>query len=327
MVIVLALVGKTLAAPGLTFTAGASADYDDNIFQYSARDESIFTYRGQPNRFPFRSLDDAVVDVTGRLTWRTSLVAGHTSLLGVSAAGHQYVSNPVKSYLSGSVRARQYLNPSLHFEASCLFIPRYLIRYYHDPRQFTSYVPCTFAEHLAVLDAGWMPLKWLELAPAVRYEIDRYQAPFEFYNSTAWRAGIGLRCAPFRVVGLGAAYEFKASRSRADSGPDVSYDQHDAAISVKPKLGNVELAVGCDYTWRGYTAAALVDTTHAGRVDATRAVFAGVTLALTQAISIVGNYRFERRSSVSPYRADIDEVKDYTQNVVGLGIRVGGSGK
>ena len=163
---------------------------------------------------------------------------------------------------------------------------------------------------------GWVPARWLELAPAIRHEIDRYQAPFEFYNSTAWRGGIDLRYAPFRAVSLGAAYEFKASRSRAGTNPDVSYNQHDAAISMKPRLGKAELEVGCGHTWRGYTAAASVDTTHAGRVDATQAVFAGVTLALTQTISVVGNYRYERRSSVSPYRAEIDEVRKTTRRML-----------
>jgi len=326
IVAVLALVGVILAAPGLTFNAGASVEYDDNIFRYSDRDESIFTYRVQPDRFPFRSLDDAAVSVNGRLTWRTSLIAGHTTHLGVSAAGHEYVSNPVKSWLSGSVRARQYLSRNLHFEASYLLIPRYLVRYYHDPRQFTSYVPCTFAEHLIGLEAGWVPTRWLELTPKVRYEIDRYQAPFEFYNATAWRGGIDVSCAQFRAVGLEAAYEFKASRSRPDTSPDVSYDQHDAVVSVRPKLGKLELEVGYGHTWRGYTASSLVDTTHAGRVDVTQSVFAGATVALTHAVSVVGSYRFERRSSFSPYRADIDDVKDYAQNVIGLGIRVGGSG-
>jgi hypothetical protein len=325
-IVALALAGAAFAAPGLTFFGGASADYDGNVFQYSARDESLFVHRAQPSRFPFRSLDDVVIGVNGRLTWRTSLIAGHTSQFGVSAVGRQYVSNPVKSYLSGSVRARQYLSRNLHFEANYLLIPRYLIRYYRDPAQSAGYAPCALAEHLVGLEAGWWPLRWLELAPTVRYEIDRYQAPFEFYNSTAWRAGVDLRIAPLRAVGLNAAYEFKASRTRPAASPDISYDQHDAALSVKPRLGKAEFEVGGNCTWRGYTATAAVDSTHAGRVDVTRAAGAGVTLALSRAISVVGSYRFERRNSTAPYRADIDEVKDYAQSVIALGIRAGGIG-
>jgi hypothetical protein len=319
------LVGLALAAPGLTFTAGASVDYDDNIFQYSARDESIFKYREQPNRFPFRSLDDAKVDISARMTWRPRLLRQHTTQLALAAVAHEYLSNPAKSYLSGLAKARQYLARSFHAEVSYLLIPRYLIRYYHDPRQFTSYRPCTFTEHLVSISAGWKPQTWLELMPSVRYEIDRYQAPFEFYNTTAWRGGADLAFTPLKALGLSATYEFKAARTGRVTSPDVSYDQHSAGISLKPHLGPVVLELGYDYERRGYTASAAVDTTHAGRVDATQAIRAGVTVALSRAISVTGDFRHEVRSSSSPYRAEIDEIKDYSENVVNLGIKVGGN--
>jgi hypothetical protein len=319
------LAGLALAAPGLTFTAGASVSYDDNIFQYSPRDESIFRYREQPNRFPFRSLDDAVVDISARMNWRPRLLRRHTTQLVLAAAAREYLSNPAKSYLSGLVKARQYLSRPFHAEASYLLLPRYLIRYYHDPRQFTSYKPCTFTEHLVSISTGWKPRTWLEFAPAVHYEIDRYQAPFEFYNTTAWRGGADLAFLPFKAFGLSAAYEFKAARTGRVASPDVSYDQHSAGISLKPHLGSVGLELGYDYERRGYSASAAVDTTHAGRVDATQAIRAGVTVALSRAISVTGDFRHEVRGTSSPYRAEIDEIKDYSENVVDLGIKVGGN--
>jgi hypothetical protein len=324
-------VGCVLAAASahatsrLAFDLGGAVGYDDNVFQYSPRDESVFIYHQNPTKFPFRSLDDAVIDVTGKLTLRSGIIPRHTTHFGLAATLHQYVSNPVKSNLTGDVRVRQYFAKSFYVEASYVLYPRYLIRYFHDPRQFTSYKPCTFTEHLATAQVDWRPSRKLELKPFARYEVDRYQTPFEYYDTKAWREGCEARITPLRMLELAIAYEHKAARTGRTVMPDISYDQHDANVSLKPKFGRVTLELGYDYAWRGHTASPAIDTTHARRIDVIRSVVAGASIALSKAVAVTIDFRHNARTSSSPYRADIDDVKDYVENAVGIGVRAGGN--
>lgn len=313
------------ASSRLSFDLGGAAGYDDNVFQYSPRDESVFIYHENPAKFPFRSLDDAVVDVTGRLTLRSSFVHRHTTHFALAATLHQYVSNPVKSYLTGDVQVRQYLAKSFYVEAGYVLYPRYLIRYFHDPRVLSAYKPCTFTEHLVNAQVSWRPLKKLEFKPFARCEIDRYQSPFEYYDTKAWREGCEFDMAPVRRLELVAAYEYKGARTGRTVMPDISYDQHTAGVRVKPKFGRVTLELGYDYSWRGYTTTPAIDTTHAGRIDAIQSVVAGASIALSSAVAVTVGCRHDTRASSSPYRADIDDVKDYLENTVSIGIRAGGN--
>jgi hypothetical protein len=316
------------AVSRLSFDLGGGAAYDDNVFQYSPRDESIFIYHENPAKFPFRSLDDAVIDVAGKLMLRSNIIPRHTTHFALDASLHQYVSNPAKSYVTADADVRQYLAKSFYVEAGYALYPSYLIRYFHDPQVFTSYKPCTFTEHLVNAQVSWQPFKRLELKPFARYEIDRYQSPFEYYDTKAWRAGCEFNIRPVRRLELAAEYEYKGARTGRTVMPDISYDQHDAGISVRPRFGRVTLELGYDYTWRGYAASPAIDTTHAGRIDVIQSLNAGASIALSKALALTIDFRHDARTSSSPYslyRVDIDEVKDYLENVAGIGIRFGGN--
>jgi len=323
--LVLLAVGLLPAArhnPNPGFEFGVNPSYDDNVFQYSVRDESLFVYRAAPQRFPFRSLDDVVLNVSGRLSWQPRVIHRHTTQLGLGLVAHEFLSNPVKNYLSASVRARQYFTRGLYVEGSYLLIPGYLIRFYRVPGSTSDYQPCTFTEHLVSLQAGGRWTGWLDAAPFIRYEIDDYQEPFAFYRTAALRAGAGATFQVLSWLGLGLNYEFKAANSQHVA-PDISYLQHEGEAVLKPKLGRFGLDIGYDYAGRGYTASAQVDTTHAERIDATTGVFGRLSCALAQGFSLTADVRREARNSSSPYKADIDDVKDYTQWKAGLGVRWG----
>jgi hypothetical protein len=301
---------------------GLSTDYDNNVFQYSPRDESLFVHRNAPQRFPFRSLDDMVVNVTGRVWWRPRLIRRHVTQVGLGFAGHEFLSNPVKNHVSVSLRARQYFARGLFVGVNYLLIPGYTIRYYRAPGTSGSYQPCRFTEHLIGIAVGGRLAEWLDAVPFVRYEIDDYLSPFAFYRTTAWRMGIEGTLQPYRQLGIGLNYEFKSASSRHVA-PDISYNQHEAGIELEPKFGPVSLGLGGDFTWRGYTASAGVDTTHAERQDLTGGAFGRVAWTLAKGFTLTADVRREGRNSASPYQADIDDVKDYVQWKAGLGVRWG----
>ena len=318
------------AAP-VTYSVSAGCTYDDNVFHYSPQDIDTFIHNYEGHRGKFasvRSLDDAVVNVSGRLLWRPKVIRRHTTQLGLAVSAHQYVSNPVKSHLSAALRFRQYLSKALHAEGSYLVVPRYLIRNYPVPGQGTDYEPCTFAEHLLGIEVG---CRMWELAPIgqaatvtpfLRYETDNYQPSFAVYDTRAWRTGAGAEVTLTRWLDAEGSYEFKAAAARGPN-PDISYGQHDIAVGLKPSLGKLSLDLGYDYGRRVFTAQPEADSTHAGRIDVTTTIRGHATLSLSPRLTLVLEYDREARNSSSPYRADIDEVKNYTENRIGLGVRLG----
>jgi hypothetical protein len=325
---VLSLPGSATARPVLTFSAGLNANYDNNVFEYSPQDESTFIYRFNqginPKRFAaVHSLDDLVADITLRGDWSPRVIHAHTTTLGLSFTGHQYVANPTKSYLSAAAHARQYWARGAYAEASYVLIPHYLIRYYRALDGSAIYWPCAFAEYLVTLKAN-VPLgRVAELAPFGRYEIDSYVSPYQVYDTRAWRMGVDAGVAPVRFLNAGATYEYKSAQATGPA-PDISYYQHDVAGSLEPHWGPFGLVIGYGQSWRYYTTTTAQDSTHAGRVDVVIAPSAKATVRLGSRVALVGSFGRESRSSTAPYRSDIDEVKNYTEWRAGLGIRLGG---
>jgi len=93
---------------------------------------------------------------------------------------------------------------------------------------------------------------------------------------------------------------------------------------LEPHWGPFGIAIGYGQSWRYYTTTEAQDSTHAGRIDVITTPSARATLELGSRFALVGDFGRDSRSSSAPYRSDIDEVKNYTEWRVGLGIRHGG---
>jgi hypothetical protein len=331
-------------SPALQVSAALSATYDDNVFQYSPHDESAYLMRSRvgvnPRRFAgVRSLDDLATGLRLMADWRPRVIPRHTTLVGLTVHGHQYLSNPAKSYFSALVRVNQYLAPGSYVGATYLVIPRYLIRNYRDPTQASSYFPCTFTEHLVGIRAHLSVAPWLDMTPILAFELDRYQPPFQDDDTRSLRPGIEFRVVlPGHLQAIGN-YEFKTAQEigtlpfsprkpvvslfSEPLSPDLSYHQHTGGAGLARKFGPVEFNLHYDHTWRGYTTSPQQDTSHAGRVDVTNRVSGRLTVRLAPGVSLGAELGQERRFSSSPYRSDGDDVKDYTEHWADLGMRYG----
>jgi hypothetical protein len=325
----------------LTLNSTLNFTYDDNVFQYSPQDETTFIRHANegynPERYAYvRSLDDVIANMEMAATWRPTLIKHHTTEVILAVDGRDYTSNPVKSYMSANIDFRQFFSRSFDLEASGLLLPYYLIRNYHN-LSGTGWSPCVFSEQLYDLKAGWQAADWVNLAPFARYEDDIYRSPFEPYDTKALRTGADIdisfidHCSSIIVPrsssgpALGALleYEFKDAWAAGPT-PDISYRQHTAGIkfhaaSSKPGAWNLDL--GYDFSWRGYTATFPVDSTHTGRVDHINRLAGQFNVRLTRGLSLVADLGREWRSAKAPYNSDIDEVKDYTENIIGVGVK------
>lgn len=310
------------------WTGSAVVGYDDNVFCYSPRDESSYLYRSHEgsNRQRFagvRSLDDMMVDAGLRASWRCKPIKRHTTTLSLGMTGHQYLSNVSKSYLVGTVRIRQYWARGSYVEGNYLLIPRYLIRNYRNPANPLEFVPCVFTEHLGGLKMSLPVTNWLTLLPQVRYEFDRYGVPFTAYDSRGWRLASDVDCSCLRLIQAVGSYEYKRMQASGPY-PDISYQQHKVGMTIRSVWRQFGFGIIYEYTGRDYTASRERDITHAGRVDRSHLLKTFFSWRLASRLRLDCEVGREQRDSFSPYRADIDEVKDYRRHMVRLGIRHGG---
>lgn len=313
------------AAVAADWQADIRLAYDNNPFEYSAADLALFRSAAAPERFPIRTSDDLQASLSGSVLQRFRL-AGRSGSLTLRTRLHQFVSNPEKSYGLATVEAGQSLWSSAQLRLSHLYLPRYLVRYYRDPSSDDTgdYTPCSFAEHL--LSAGVRQrLGPVTVEPRYRYEADEYVRAFEHYNTRAHRPGLRLEWEPVSSFVLGGDYEYKLASARGPV-PDISYDQHEVALSVRSRprrLTRFGLEAGYAYAHRAYTTAngGEVDPSHAGRVDVIEKIEIEGRYRLAGP-TIVAGYEYEWREVSSSYSSSINDVKDYRAHRFSLGVVV-----
>jgi hypothetical protein len=326
--------GQQILRPGrknlspINFEADIQFTYDDNIFLYSVKDLKDFQRSIRPYRYPFETYDDFITTLTGILRIRQKLVGQMPTILSLRYRQHQYAVNRMKSYQLFSLNLEQNFAKPIAVEFGYLFLPKYLIRYYKDPRSQTSppiYIGCEFEEHLLSLGLIYNTQNKLNFTPFYKFEIDDYNHSFDYYDTKAHRVGLdgSYRFGP--KINLKGEFEYKVARAEGPI-PDISYNQWAWQISVelKPRFHRLSLTADYGQEQRVFVTSNLssVDPFHAGRLDKTQNFKFGLEIPFSRVISILFDYEFEKREVSSPYKEEIDDVKDYKNNKVGLGLNV-----
>lgn len=292
--------------------------YNNNIFLFSPSDIDAFRQRQNPARFPYSSLDDVDVGLSGVLRWAGA--GNFTPQLGLKL--HQFLMNPEKSYGLVTCRIKQDLGRVGVAKLSLVWVPNYLIRYYRDRTVKTAerYAACRFSEYLFGFgfERQFGPFN---LQPEYSFEIDDYIVPFEYYDTRAHRTGISIDWRPWSNFTLSGEYKFKWARAKGPA-PDISYDEQRLGFQVitKPRRFN-RFGINAGYNWayRRYTATE--DEMHAGRVDETQEITVGAEYRL-KPVTLSFTYQLEWREVSSPYQNEIDEIKNYRVSTFSLGMRL-----
>ncbi|MGC9110479.1 MAG: hypothetical protein ACP5JB_01245 [candidate division WOR-3 bacterium] len=291
--------------------------YDRNIFCLSPSDLDRYRQRIEPERFPYRSADDLKLmlnaELTGRFSKSTSLIAG----LRI----HNYAVNQEKSYGLLRCKLEQGIGSSSRLAFYSTWLPDYLIRYYRTPNN-SQFRPCRFGEWLAGADYE-QRFRTLRIIPGYRFEFYNYIPPFEYYNTRAHRFDARLDCRPERNLNLQTRYYFKIAQAKGPV-PDISYNEHDlfVKIATRPRrLNRFGIKSGYEYSYRSYTTdnPPAVDPAHANRVDRIQCISLGADYEL-ELFTIYFQYEFEWRDVQSPYKQQIEEIKEYRTTRVGLGV-------
>lgn len=310
-----------VAAASLTGSYGVELTYDDNPFKLSRADHSEFRRSTNPARLPFRTADDLDVLTHARLAWRFR----PASQVILTTRLHQFVSNWQKSYGVGGVVVEQRFGRQLALTASCVFQPDYLIRYYRNPQtpDTGDYAACRFSELLpgVELDAR---IAGFRFRPRYRFEFDDYVREFDHYDTRIHRPGAAVAWSPVAGFTLAAGYELALAQARGPA-PDISHVEHalEATLTTRPER-RPELSFAGTYSHarRAYTTTdAEADPAHAGRRDVIES--AGLEAGYDFGrVEMRAGYEFEWRSVASPFRAAIEDVKEYQRSRVTLGVVV-----
>ena len=320
VVLLLAPVGA-LSAPNLAWRFEFAPTYVDNVFEYSPADLDSFLHGVNPERFAARSSDDldASVGLGCALHWR---LGGRPGSAGLRTRFHGFVSNWEKSYGLAAFELEQAAWRGGEVRLSYLFLPDYLIRSYRVAGGGADYVPCRFAEHLVSARVE-QRLGNFSAAALVRHESDDYTAAFDYYDTWAWRLGPELGWRLRENLKVSGSYEYKLAAARGPA-PDISYTQHGIGVRVDTRPMSFDrfgVVAHYDYARREFTTAnpVSVDPAHAGRVDDISR--AGVELRWRQGGATFSlGYEAEWRSVLAASSYEIDDVKEYRKNSIGLGV-------
>jgi opacity protein-like surface antigen len=249
----------------------------------------------------------------------------YKSSLNLYYKQYLYAVNGEKSYQIISANMNQSVTKQIGLEAGYLFLPRYLIRYYQDPTaSSTHFIGCTFAEHLFTIGLNYK-LQNIQFKPYGRYEIDQYKENFDFYNSHAIRYGMDLNWSISRSAYLNLGIDRKQNSAKGPL-PDISYDDNAVSAQIQTRVLNLEklyLNLGADYAKRFYTTknSATIDPFHRDRVDTKLSFSGGLEYRFSKNLRLNLEYNREIRRVSSPYQSNIDDIKDYNNNKLTLGLR------
>jgi hypothetical protein len=321
--------------PVINFTADIQFTYDDNIFLYSEKDLRDFERSIQPSRFPFETSDDFITTLTGNLRLRPRVLPQAVFRYRV----HHYTVNPIKSYQVFSLNLEQRISKPISFEAGYLFLPKYLIRYYKDPITKTSpptYIGCSFTEHLYSARVNYNLTKPVDsrLGAVYKFEIDDYARNFNYYDTRAHRFELSAGCSFNRqAIALNGNVKYKIASAQGPV-PDISYDQWAWMLTARLVVAYANQAWhGVVLSWQRIILRlnygqekrdfitnnpSTIDPFHAGRVDKTQIFGVGMDFLFTRYVSVNLGYNFEKRDVSSPFREEIDDIKDYTNNKIRL---------
>ncbi len=300
---------------------GGTVTYDDNVFRYSGRELDTFRHGGNPARFPIRSADDLDVSVWSKWLYRFRL-GGIFARATVKTKWHGFVSNWEKSYGLAEAGLAARLRSGSEVGTSFLWMPSYLIRYMRRPRaQNAEYIACRFSEYLVKFH-GLIPLSFFWLRPEYRFQYDDFQPVFDYYDTRAHRLGCQLGFTPAAGISLNTDYYYELAWANGPV-PDISHRQHEwkAQLRAAPPQSRFDLEVEYALEARAYTTEnpARLDSTHAGRRD--RIETAGLEIGYrTGRNRFFLRYELGWREVSSPYSVSIEEIKQYRQSRLGVGM-------
>jgi hypothetical protein len=341
LMVVLAALGPTGSAEGrnpswtLRFTSALEFTYDNNVFLYSPERLDLFRQGQQTYRFPgVETCDDLISSPEFALDLARSFSANYAARLRARHAQHLYAVNPVKDYQSFSCSILQTIGRGNKFETSVFYLPRYYLRPIPDPDgSARDYLPCDFEKVSVAVCYERTIVRTARVGVYYRWESDDYNRYFPEYDTRIDALGLTVRQTLLGGGHVEGEIGRKTARARGfdDPGetksssddPDISYDELVLKVGIEGRTGGPDrpLRLGLDYGFedRDFTTGK-DDPYHRGREDREHTVRAALDLEIGKKWVASASYSWRSRSVSAAQMADIDEIKDFENQRLSLGI-------
>lgn len=316
-----------------SYDCSINVTYDNNIFNYSQDYIDDFMDQIRPHRFPFETYDDLFTNVAMDILIRNKFLKERTTTLNLGVHLCQYAINEQKDFQRLTVGLRQSFG-SWALKGSYRIIPRYLIRYYHDPRStYMDYIPCNVRYHTLT---GKITLpRMASFSPALmyHYSIDDYVEAFDIYDARAHAIGLQATIELSRTLQMDVGYDLKSSflDTIAATGPlddeevpDGAYLQQtfEAGIELHgPIMLPLSIIIGYRYTFRNYRTDDPDDRMHFGRRDHQHGLSLNAELKVRSGIVLSAGFSHGLRNATSEVFPEIKTIKNFNQNRICAGLK------
>ncbi len=310
----------------------AGIRYDDNILHYSKQDIDDFVNNRRTYRYAIETYDDLVTRLSLTLYWRGNTLKEQTRLR-IKYAQQLYAINNIKDYQTISLHLRQNWGKS-QVQVGYFYIPRFYIRHLPDPDihqdSRTQYEPCDFEKHQFSLKLSRNIFFRTTAELWYRYGMYDYNPNFNEYDmdTHTFEFSLGKRIDFLRVT---ADYSYRMARAMGydeqgeskttSDDTDISYNQHGLGGELRVDIGTFTTArFACSYYNRYYvTEKSLTeDPYHYDRKDWYLEFSPNIGFELSPNLRIELQYTYKKRDAHSPVKPEIEEVKDYTNNLFGI---------
>ncbi|MGB9824671.1 MAG: hypothetical protein ACPLN0_00905 [Candidatus Hydrothermia bacterium] len=292
--------------------------YNSNIFKMSSQEISEFKTGLYSFKFPYKSLDDLVIDANFKFYLSFLQKAKRSVQLGSNVTVNHFVNNPIKDYISLGSNF-DFRISKINLNISTIYLPEHLIRYYR-PVNSNTYKPCMFQRKRLSFEITYTTEK-LRWSNQIGYWIDKYNQEFSYYDSRNLGANFALSHKLFEEYMYFLEYSFVNSSAKGPI-PDISHTDHRINFDFSFLPGKHRIRRTSFYgslTYRLYKSEnpPQLDYIHAGRYEFYYNV--GIKAQIRVSYGIYSTITLERswRNSYSSVYSDIGNLKNYSAFKIG----------
>lgn len=322
---------------GWQIQSSLEINYSDNILRYSKKYKDVFVNSLQPERYRIDSYDDAIFAVGLKIDKILPFHKKYWSRISASVFYDKYFLNGIKDMYSIDISLKQKLPEKFSVKFNYYYLPHYYARHYREGEVdgvVGGFTPFEYAKELF----GGEIQKSFRTKTTVKGDFDfsRYfhNKYYVEYDNETIGAGISISQRIFDLLRIKVGYKYARSKKNAlpDDltnehmiNTDASYFQNRVIIGANiymPELLKHEnrFFLKIDFSRRMYTSQVKAgdDPIHAGRIEDYWIGSCSYSYFITSFLRAQIIYNLRVRELQAWEKKDLNILKNYTQNTVGL---------
>jgi hypothetical protein len=323
---------------------GITANYNDNILDYSPRDLNQLENNPDSVKFAIRRPSDEFTNVKARLSARPYLFRRNPTLIQLRCSGNLFAASGIRNYFTLGLEIKQSFLRKNFITTSISILPRYYLRNisYRDltltPRDWLKTTEARFQKRSYGLEVGRNVTPRSAVSVGYEYTQTDYNDLLDERDNNTHKVNVDASVRLSPLLKLSGSYSYAISwakgRELSDSLTDISYWANrislETLISLKKDYGiPVSLSTTIVFEYQAYLSGKIYefpprtfaerygDKYHYGRFDRYYRISADLSYQVLQNVDLTLQYFWEHNV------ANLEETLDagtYQTHQVGLGV-------